>query len=126
MWNRDITKPMRRETFTFVAGVSVGLCLFFLVGLLFGFVRFQFSSPGGTPLGPTPAPAGPQCTMEAKMCPDGSAVGRTGPACEFAPCPGESGAVTDFDSCVAAGHPVMESYPRQCAAGGQTYVETIR
>ena len=28
------------------------------------------------------------CTMEAKVCPDGSAVGRTGPNCEFAPCPG--------------------------------------
>jgi len=28
------------------------------------------------------------CTMEAKVCPDGSSVGRTGPNCEFAPCPG--------------------------------------
>ena len=27
------------------------------------------------------------CTMEAKLCPDGSAVGRSGPKCEFAPCP---------------------------------------
>lgn len=27
------------------------------------------------------------CTMEAKLCPDGSAVGRTGPNCEFAKCP---------------------------------------
>lgn len=27
------------------------------------------------------------CTMEAKICPDGSAVGRTGPLCEFAKCP---------------------------------------
>jgi len=27
------------------------------------------------------------CTMEAKLCPDGSAVGRTGPNCEFTPCP---------------------------------------
>ncbi|MFZ2153544.1 MAG: hypothetical protein WAV41_05865 [Microgenomates group bacterium] len=27
------------------------------------------------------------CTMEAKVCPDGSAVGRSGPKCEFAPCP---------------------------------------
>lgn len=27
------------------------------------------------------------CTKEAKLCPDGSAVGRTGPDCEFAPCP---------------------------------------
>lgn len=27
------------------------------------------------------------CTQEAKICPDGSAVGRQGPNCEFAPCP---------------------------------------
>lgn len=27
------------------------------------------------------------CTQEAKLCPDGSAVGRTGQNCEFAPCP---------------------------------------
>lgn len=31
---------------------------------------------------------GPQaCTADAKVCPDGSAVGRTGPNCEFAQCP---------------------------------------
>ena len=27
------------------------------------------------------------CTMDAKLCPDGSYVGRSGPNCEFAPCP---------------------------------------
>ena len=27
------------------------------------------------------------CTMDAKLCPDGSYVARTGPRCEFAPCP---------------------------------------
>ena len=27
------------------------------------------------------------CTQDVKLCPDGSAVGRTGPNCEFAPCP---------------------------------------
>ena len=27
------------------------------------------------------------CTQEAKLCPDGSAVGRVGPSCEFAACP---------------------------------------
>ena len=27
------------------------------------------------------------CTMDAKICPDGSSVGRIGPDCEFAPCP---------------------------------------
>lgn len=50
--------------------------------------------PGETPpgeVGDTPpggAPPAKACTREAKMCPDGSAVGRTGPNCEFAPCPG--------------------------------------
>lgn len=27
------------------------------------------------------------CTFEAKICPDGSSVGRSGPNCEFTPCP---------------------------------------
>ncbi|MAF20459.1 MAG: hypothetical protein CMI55_02130 [Parcubacteria group bacterium] len=27
------------------------------------------------------------CSLEAKICPDGSAVGRIAPDCEFAPCP---------------------------------------
>ncbi len=34
-------------------------------------------------------PEGVACTMDAKICPDGSAVGRSGPNCEFTPCPGE-------------------------------------
>ena len=50
-----------------------------------------------TPSRPTPAQPPVQdtneggmvaCTMEAKMCPDGSYVGRTGPRCEFTACPG--------------------------------------
>lgn len=32
-------------------------------------------------------PSGVACTMEAKLCPDGSYVGRRGPNCEFAACP---------------------------------------
>lgn len=37
----------------------------------------------------TPSEGGSQvvCTMDAKICSDGSAVGRTGPKCEFAACP---------------------------------------
>jgi len=30
---------------------------------------------------------GVACTMEAKLCPDGSYVGRVAPNCDFAPCP---------------------------------------
>lgn len=29
------------------------------------------------------------CTLDAKICPDGTTVGRVVPSCEFAPCPGE-------------------------------------
>ncbi|MBX3233265.1 MAG: hypothetical protein KIT84_20950 [Labilithrix sp.] len=36
-----------------------------------------------------PQPPEHGCTMDAKVCPDGSSVGRQGPKCEFAPCPGE-------------------------------------
>lgn len=51
----------------------------------------------GVPDGPMPpetiaprqGPGDLACPMDAKLCPDGSAVGRTGPNCEFAPCPSE-------------------------------------
>lgn len=33
--------------------------------------------------------------------------------------------VTDFDSCAAAGNPVMESYPMQCSHDGNTYTQVI-
>ena len=46
---------------------------------------FSFATPSATP---TPVPSSPlSCTMEAKICPDGSTVGRQGPRCQFAPCP---------------------------------------
>jgi hypothetical protein len=38
-------------------------------------------------LGASPTPSAKACTQEAKLCPDGSYVGRTGANCEFAPCP---------------------------------------
>ena len=43
------------------------------------FVREENGLPSG----------GVACTMEARECPDGSFVGRTGPNCEFAACPGK-------------------------------------
>ncbi len=42
------------------------------------------------------------CTMDAKICPDGSAVGRTAPNCEFAPCP-------PFEAGVVVGSPLPMS-----------------
>lgn len=37
----------------------------------------------------------------------------------------DSKGVYSFEDCVAAGNPVMESYPRQCVAGKITFVETV-
>jgi hypothetical protein len=53
---------------------------------------FKFTSPSTIPSTPpinisTPSGAIKACTMDAKICPDGSSVGRTGPNCEFAACP---------------------------------------
>lgn len=61
------------------------------------------------------------CTMEAKICPDGSAVGRVPPDCEFAPCPAEKDICEDRCGdgicqeivCMAIGCPCPET-PETC------------
>ncbi len=54
----------------------------------------------------SPEQAGPvACTKDAMVCPDGSAVGRTGANCEFAPCP-EAAAPVDEAAPDAAAPPV--------------------
>jgi hypothetical protein len=54
------------------------------VSLGLGFIVGKRAAIGNPPL-----PGGVACTMEAKICPDGSAVGRSGPKCEFEPCPSQ-------------------------------------
>lgn len=46
---------------------------------------------------------GVACTMEAKLCPDGSAVGRIPPDCEFAKCPGEGSSSSGISGIVLLG-----------------------
>ena len=36
-----------------------------------------------------------------------------------------SAGINSFDDCVAAGNPVMESYPRQCRHGNKTFTEVL-
>lgn len=59
-----------------------------LVAGAVGYVAF-FKVPTQTTPEPTESPSSSPiaCTQEAKQCSDGSYVGRTGPNCEFAPCP---------------------------------------
>ena len=33
--------------------------------------------------------------------------------------------ITDFNSCIQAGNSIMESYPRQCIANGETFIEEL-
>lgn len=64
---------------------------------------------------------GQACTEEAKLCPDGSAVGRTWPNCEFAPCPGE-----EPTACTMQYDPVCASVAVQCVkAPCQTIEQTF-
>ncbi len=48
---------------------------------------YWWSLNGGPAMPGITQPSMQACTMEAMVCPDGSAVGRTGPNCAFAPCP---------------------------------------
>lgn len=70
----------------FLAGLSVGR----RIGPVTGPIIIEPVPPVSDITGREPAPidGGVACTLDAKICPDGSAVGRTGPNCEFFPCPG--------------------------------------
>lgn len=65
--------------------LAFGIVLILLLGIGGFLYRNVMENTGG------PLPVA--CTEEAKICPDGTSVGRTGPSCEFAPCPN-----TDFDA----------------------------
>ena len=73
------------------------------------------------------------CSMEALLCPDGTAVGRSGPNCEFAKCPTvqvtpQKGLrpISTFEDCAGAGYPVMESYPATCSTpDGKRFIQKV-
>jgi hypothetical protein len=60
---------------------------------------------------------GAACTMEAKLCPDGSAVGRTGPNCEFTPCPKIDSLLSEIEARAIA--------EKSCIKGGKTLTAGI-
>jgi hypothetical protein len=39
--------------------------------------------------------------------------------------PSQAQSITNFEQCVAAGNPVMDSFPEQCAANGQTFTKEV-
>lgn len=46
-------------------------------------------------------------------------------ACTAIPTEPPAPTVTNFEECIAAGNPAMESYPRQCRHGDRTFTEII-
>lgn len=68
-----------------ISKIVLGLVAVVIVG-----VGLWWVSGGGARSAPPPGITPVACTMEAKICPDGSAVGRSGPKCEFTTCPSEA------------------------------------
>lgn len=57
------------------------------------------SDSSGDRAAPEPETCAVACTKEAKVCPDGSTVGREGPNCEFAACPDDVVCTDDAMEC---------------------------
>lgn len=81
--------------------------LFFATGIFFLAAGCQQT---GVKINPTPKPVA--CTQEAKLCPDGSYVGRTGPNCEFTACPTINSLLTEAEARVIA--------EKTCIKGGES------
>jgi hypothetical protein len=60
-----------------IVGAYIAAALIFVIAAGVAIYKFNFIN----------HKVGRACTLEAKLCPDGSAVGRIGPNCEFAACP---------------------------------------
>lgn len=70
--------------------VPVLVVLVILLASALAYLAGQKNSPAPAPSatgGVEGSPAPKACTLDGKVCEDGSTVGRTGPNCEFAPCP---------------------------------------
>ena len=73
--------------------VSFTATLTFKTSATSGFLILENDNPSGDPANlktfevPVNFSDNVACTLDAKLCPDGTYVSRTGPSCEFAPCP---------------------------------------
>lgn len=96
-----------------------GVALIIVVGLGAFLYRNVTERPGMA------APTAGECTLEAKVCPDGSSVGRSGPACMFAACAypnveiGEAGIAFAVPAGYAADENAIGANPELLAAFGK-------
>ncbi len=69
--------------YTHMNNTGIALVVVILVGIAGVFYLYPSANTQEVVVEETPV----ACTQEAKICPDGSSVGRTGPKCEFTACP---------------------------------------
>jgi len=80
-------------TIVVVLIILIVILLLTIVGGTAYYLGLQKSNLPKLPFQPSPTTQSSPtlaCPTDAKICPDGTSVGRTGPACEFAPCPSEA------------------------------------
>jgi len=75
---------------TIILGSIIGAIIILIIG--FGIYKFNFTNDD----------IYLACTEEAKLCPDGTAVGRTGPDCSFPACPEITSQLTEAEAKVIA------------------------
>jgi len=73
--------PQARHISTLIGLIIIIAVAIIIFGSIFVYQYFA------TPKASNQSQNSVACTMEAKVCPDGSFVGRTGPNCEFSACP---------------------------------------
>jgi len=105
--NVSSVPPKKSSPLMLISIVLVVIALLAAVAYVLGMQFF-----GQETVSPTSTPA-TACTMEAKLCPDGSYVGRTGPNCEFSDCPISTQAPTVVPTMTAtpSGTPTLSPTP---------------
>ena len=85
------------------------LALIVLLTSVLGLAGFLYrASLEGRYTAPFPERSPVACTQEAKICPDGTAVGRTGSNCEFTPCPVQNSATSSPSATTTATSTIVE------------------
>ena len=91
--------PQELTTVTKVAK-AVALIMFItlpILAFIFG-MNFQQRMSDNNQIVESPTPEPVACTMDALICPDGTAVGRVPPSCEFEACPSEENNEVGLDT----------------------------
>lgn len=89
--HKKIPKELMRVTPLSKSVAAIVFITLPFVGFLFGVQYGRFiqntENSQSLPNYPISRPKEVMCTMDAKICPDGTAVGRHGPLCQFDDCP---------------------------------------